>query len=358
MNTAVIERLEFAPPPQGGFGRAFGLALAAHLLLILALTWGLRWKNEPHDLAVQAELWSPSVQQASPKAAPRPPAPAVEHQPPPAPQPPPKPAPKPEPVVKPPPSQADAQAQRDADIALARKKQEEARKVEAAREQQKRDREAAEQERRELAQKKAADEKKRKEDEQRKLAEKKKAEEAEERRQAAAEAKKKAEAQKRAEAEAERKAEAAAQAQAKAKAAAQAKAADDARHKANVARSLAMAGGADSEGGSAAGKGKGGGKAGGQDERDAGPSGNYAGRIRAVVRPKIVFTDDVPGNPVAEVEVRTDESGLIISRRITRSSGVKSWDEAVLRALDRTERLPSDNGRYWNPLQIVFKLRD
>ena len=55
MNTAVIERLEFAPPPQGGFGRAFGLALAAHLLLILALTWGLRWKNEPHDLAVQAE---------------------------------------------------------------------------------------------------------------------------------------------------------------------------------------------------------------------------------------------------------------------------------------------------------------
>ena len=125
-----------------------------------------------------------------------------------------------------------------------------------------------------------------------------------------------------------------------------------------MARSLAMAGGADSEGGSAAGKGKGGGKAGGQDERDAGPSGNYAGRIRAVVRPKIVFTDDVPGNPVAEVEVRTDELGLIISRRITRSSGVKSWDEAVLRALDRTERLPSDNGRYWNPLQIVFKLRD
>ncbi|HMT17364.1 MAG TPA: protein TolA, partial [Ottowia sp.] len=104
MNTAVIERLEFAPPPQGGFGRAFGLALAAHLLLILALTWGLRWKNEPHDLAVQAELWSPSVQQASPKAAPRPPAAAVEHQPPPLP----KPAPKPEPVVKPPPSQADA----------------------------------------------------------------------------------------------------------------------------------------------------------------------------------------------------------------------------------------------------------
>src|SRR5690606_22805803 len=143
--------------------------------------------------------------------------------------------------------------------------------------------------------------------------------------------------------------------QAKAKAAAQARAAEDARHKANVARSLAMAGSADSEGGSAAGKGRGGGSAGGQDERDAGPSGNYAGRIRAAVRPNIVFTDDAPGNPVAEVEVRTDKVGNIISRRITRSSGVRTWDDAVLRALDRTEKLPSDNGRYWNPMLITFR---
>ena len=112
------------------------------------------------------------------------------------------------------------------------------------------------------------------------------------------------------------------------------------------------------EGGSAAGKGKGGGNAGGTDERDAGPSGNYAGRIRAAVRPNIVFTDDVAGNPVAEVEVRTGPTGQIISRRITKSSGVKSWDDAVLRALDRTEKLPSDNGRYWNPMLITFRLRD
>ena len=353
MNVAAIERAEFAPPPQGGFGRAFGLALAAHLLLILALTWGLRWKNEPQDLAVQAELWSPTVQRAAPKAAPRAPAPQVEPPPPPAAPP----QPRPEPALKPPPLQVDEQAQRDADIALARKKQEEARQAAAQREQARREREKkeqAEQERRELAQKKAAEEQKRKQDELRKLAAKKQAEEAEQRRQAAAEAKKKAEAQKRAEAEAERKAEA----QAKARAAAQARAAEDARHKANVARSLAMAGSADSEGGSAAGKGRGGGSAGGQDERDAGPSGNYAGRIRAAVRPNIVFTDDAPGNPVAEVEVRTDQVGNIISRRITRSSGVRTWDDAVLRALDRTEKLPSDNGRYWNPMLITFRLRD
>ncbi|MFD2376700.1 energy transducer TonB [Ottowia pentelensis] len=78
--------------------------------------------------------------------------------------------------------------------------------------------------------------------------------------------------------------------------------------------------------------------------------------MRAAVRPNIVFSDDVPGNPVAIVEVQTGPTGLIINRRIKKSSGVKSWDDAVLRALDRTEKLPSDNGRYWNPMEIVFKL--
>ena len=113
----------------------------------------------------------------------------------------------------------------------------------------------------------------------------------------------------------------------------------------------------DSDGGTAP-KGNGKGNAGGNDERDAGPSTSYAGRIRAAVRPNIVFSDNVPGNPVAEVEVRTGPTGLIISRRGIKSSGVKSWDDAVLRALDRTEKLPSDNGRYWNPMVIQFKLRD
>ena len=119
-----------------------------------------------------------------------------------------------------------------------------------------------------------------------------------------------------------------------------------------------MAGSADSDGGTAAGKGKGGGNTGGQDERDAGPSAGYAGRIRAAVRPNIVFTDDVPGNPRTVVEVRTGPTGTIISARVVKSSGVKSWDDAVLRALDRTEKLPSDGGRYYNPLEIAFNRRD
>ena len=73
MNAATAERHEFAPPPAGGMGRALALALLAHLLLILALTWGLRWQRAAQEDAVEAELWSPTVQRAAPKAAPPPP---------------------------------------------------------------------------------------------------------------------------------------------------------------------------------------------------------------------------------------------------------------------------------------------
>ena len=349
MNAITAERNAFDPPPADGFTRALVLALLAHLLLILALTWGLRWKNEPQDDAVEAELWSPTAQQAAPRAAPKPPDPVV--------QPPPPPPPKPEPVVKappPPPKPAVDEQQRDAEIALAQKKkrEEELRQQAEAREEKRRQeaerRELAEKERekKELAQKKAA-EQERREAQRKELAEKKAADEAKRKEQLAkAEAEKKEQAERKA-AEA-KKAEAAAD-----------KRAEIARRQKALERMTALAGSADSDGGSAAaGNGAGKGKAGGNDARDAGPSGNYAARIRAAVRPNIVFTDDVPGNPVAEVEVRTGPTGTIISRRISKSSGVKSWDEAVLRALDRTEKLPSDNGRYWNPMEIVFKLRD
>ena len=75
MIASTAERNEFAPPAQGGMGRAMALAVLAHLLLILAFTWGLNWKHDAPDDAIEAELWSPSVQSASAKAAPAPPPP-------------------------------------------------------------------------------------------------------------------------------------------------------------------------------------------------------------------------------------------------------------------------------------------
>ncbi len=93
--------------------------------------------------------------------------------------------------------------------------------------------------------------------------------------------------------------------------------------------------------------------------RDAGPSAGYAGRIVARVKPNIIFTDEIAGNPAAEVELRMAPDGTIVSRRVVKSSGVAAWDDAVLRAIDRTAVLPRDvDGRVPSPIVIVFRPRD
>jgi colicin import membrane protein len=93
--------------------------------------------------------------------------------------------------------------------------------------------------------------------------------------------------------------------------------------------------------------------------QSAGPSATYAGRVIARVKPNIVFTEDISGNPTAVVEVRTSPDGTIITRKLTQSSGVKAWDEAVLRAIDKTEVLPRDtDGRVPSPLLISFRPKD
>ncbi|RZL63352.1 MAG: protein TolA, partial [Variovorax sp.] len=61
------DRPEFAPPAQEGTPRAVVLALVAHAVLIAALTWGVSWKRESENDAVEAELWSTTVQQAAPR---------------------------------------------------------------------------------------------------------------------------------------------------------------------------------------------------------------------------------------------------------------------------------------------------
>ena len=97
----------------------------------------------------------------------------------------------------------------------------------------------------------------------------------------------------------------------------------------------------------------------GNATRASGPSDSYAGRIRARIKPNIVFSDDLPGNPATEVEVRLAPDGTITDRRVTKPSGFKAWDDAVLRALDRTAVLPRDaDGRVHSPLLLTFRLRD
>ena len=93
--------------------------------------------------------------------------------------------------------------------------------------------------------------------------------------------------------------------------------------------------------------------------RSSGPSGSYAGRISARIKPNIVFTEDIAGNPVADVEVRSAPNGTILSRKLVKSSGLKAWDDAVLKAIDKTEKLPPDtDGQVPASMIIGFRPKD
>jgi len=119
----------------------------------------------------------------------------------------------------------------------------------------------------------------------------------------------------------------------------------DAQRQANIKRILGDANATGNSAGTAA--------------RSAGPSAAYSGRIKARIKPNILLTDNVDGNPVAEVEVRCSPDGNIISSKLIKSSGSKEWDDAVLRAIDKTEILPRDtDGSMPSPMVIAFRPRD
>jgi len=307
------------PRPPGGMGRGAALALLVHLGLIAALTKAVDWRTQPPP-PVSAELWA-SVPQSAPRA--EPPAAALPLTPPPA-----APAPAPVPVrPAPAPSPAPAAAVKgpEPDIAIekaARAKADKADKADLAEKAEK----AA------LAKKQAA------------------ADAVATRERAAADKAAKAQAAKaqadKARAE-QRKADQAAQAAAEKEA--REAAAEDARlarqREENLQRMMGQAGGATGRGGSAT--------------QEAAPSAAYAGRVAARIRSQLVFTGTVPETAETEVLVASTPSGTIVNPRITKSSGHKDWDDAVLRAIDKTGTLPRDvDGRVPRELTLVFRRRD
>jgi len=308
-----IAHNEFAPPPVGGFGRSLSFALFMHLLLLVAIAFSVQWKTEPNNLSASAELWSAVPVEAAPAAnEPEPPPPepvkAVEQKP--ESHPPPPAAPK-----------VNAAAEREAaDIAL--KKELEKKKLEEKKE--------AELEKKKKLEKDKLEKEK---------LDKEKAKEREKEKAKELEKKKKEEALKKAEAAAKAKEEAK-------KAAAEEKRTEALRNE-NLKRMQGMAGASGDE------------KAKGAALKSSGPSASYAGRIRARIKPNITFTEDVAGNPKAEVEVRTSPDGTILSRKLLSSSGNKAWDEAVLKAIDKTATLPRDeDGRVPPVLEISFRPKD
>ena len=310
------DRDELAPPTPPARLRAIALAVLAHVLLIVALTWGVHWKTSTDQPAVQAELWAAVPQQAAPRADP-PPEPT-----PPPPQPPvvaPPPPPPPPPV-----RQAEPDT-READLAIEREKkrlEKERKEREQLQERQRLEKERKEQERK--AQELKDKDKQREKEHLEKERQEKDKRLAEEKKQKEAEAKRKQEAIEKANAQAA-----------------------EARRQENLRRMQGLAGATGAE------------NATGTALRDAGPSGSYGGRVAAKVKPHIVYPDAVAGNPRAEVEVRAAPDGTITSTRLVQSSGNKAWDDAVLRALQKTETLPRDvDGRVPSALVIGFRPKD
>ncbi len=307
MSQSSTYQAEFAPPPEPARGRSFALAAAAHVLLFVALGLVTRWTTQPQVVSAEAELWSAVPQQAAPRLAEPEPTPPPEPRPEPVKPEPPQPAPRPEP-------EAD---QRDAEIALKKQKEEEKKKA--------LDKEKAEKLRKEKLEKEKAE--KEKAEKEKKLKEEKakeqKAKEDKERE------KKKAEADKRKAEEAKEKAEAARA---------------EALRKENLKRMQGLAGASGGENST------------GTALKSSGPSASYAGQLVARIKPNITYPGDVVGNPRAEVEVKVSADGTVQSRRIVQSSGNKAWDDAVLRAIDKTEVLPRDtDGRV--PPVIVLGFR-
>jgi colicin import membrane protein len=297
------------------WGRPIVMALGVHALLVLALTWGVAWQQTQQAAAFDVELWSDIPIAAAP-----PPEPVAE----PKPEPEPLPTPEPEPPAPPPPEPEPA-GPTAADIALEKQRVQE--ELEQRRAQQLAKEKAdealkdkkAKEKAAQLAKDKAAKEKAAKEKAAKEKAAKEKA------------AKEKAAKEKAAKEKAEQLAR-------------QEKALKDKLRQEQLARLSSMAGTAGQTGEAA---------------RASGPSANYAGKVVGAIRPNIVFTDVVQGNPAAEVEVITNPAGDIVGRKLRTSSGSPAWDDAVLRAIDRTGALPRDtNGRVPSPMLIRFRPKD
>jgi len=92
----------------------------------------------------------------------------------------------------------------------------------------------------------------------------------------------------------------------------------------------------------------------------AGLSDSYIGRIVARVKSNIVFPrDGVDGNPAALVKVECAADGRITRSTVIAASGNQQWDQAVIRALERTQVLPLDeHKRVPCPFEINFRPND
>lgn len=284
-------------PRRGSSFVAGLLALGVHAVFILLLVFGVSWQTQ-HPAPVMVDLWDalpvPPAPEAPPQPEPLPPQP----EPPPLPKPVPPPAPKPTPPVPKPPQPASkpevkappAPAPKAPDIALEKKKAEVERLQKLKQMQEIEEKALAEAARLEAEQMKKA------QDEQ--LAQQKKRELL---RQMEEEALMQRMMEEDLAGESRQIQLAQAQAQARAQAAAAA-----AKRQSEVARIV----------------------------------GQYRDMIGAKVRGNTRLPEDLKGNPQVRCLVRLLPTGEVQEVRVVESSGDKAYDEAVLRAIQKSSPLP------------------
>lgn len=313
-------------PHEPGRWRAIALAAVVHAALFAFLWIGIRWQNEK-PLTVEAEIWSPNVQEAAPLAAQKIPEPQAE---PPQVKPPEKviekPMPEPRPVIATP-------LLAKPDIALEQEKKRKARKEQQERlEQEQRQAKALQQkeDQERLKKQKIANEK---------LAEKEKTEELTKKKRAAEEASKIAAATQ----DKKRKQELAKQAALAAEDAKLAKLRDEEMRR--------MTGDTSGSGGA------------GTAAKSQGNRGDpsYGERIKAKIKSNTIFNvpNDLSGNPAASYEVSLLPDGTVRSLRLKKSSGVAGFDEAVKRGIEKSEPYPKDkSGEVPSSFELIYKPKD
>jgi colicin import membrane protein len=314
-------------PPEPNRWPSIGLAVGVHALLLAFLVTGINWTNN-QPVAVEAEVWDMSVQQAAPP----PPKPQAEPEPEPEPE---RETPPPTPRVVEPPPKVEPAPPKQPDIAIEREKK---RKEELK---QRKEEERLEREReRELVQQKRDQEKKEQEKKDKALAEKKEREDADKKalaKKEEAEQKKKAEKEKAAKEKAE-----------KAKAE-KAEAAKLEKARAEEMKRLTAGAGSPTSSGSA--------------EKSTAPriDKGYIASIAGKIKSNTTYpgSTDVPGNPEVVFQVEQLPTGEILSVRKTKSSGIPAFDDAVERGINKSSPLPKKkDGTVERSLPVSFKLKD
>jgi colicin import membrane protein len=309
-NSTGMDGSHYRVPPEPNRWPAIGLAVGVHAALLAFLVIGINWTNN-QPVAVEAEVWDMSVQQAAP------PAPQPEPQAEPEPETPTPPTPR---VAEPPPK-AEPAPPKQPDIALEReKKRKEELKQRKEEERLERERELAEQREQEKKEKALAEKKKKLEDE-------KKAQELAKKEEADRKKKEKAEKDKLAKADA----------------------AKLEKIRAEEMKRLLSGAGSPSSSGSA--------------EKSTAPriDKGYIASIAAKIKGNTIYpgSTDVPGNPEVVFQVEQLPTGEILSVRKTKSSGIPAFDDAVERGINKSSPLPKKkDGTVERSLPVSFKLKD